>query len=180
MQLSSNFCKLHNYVSNFIYNNQFLSNFKIWQCLPFYEHVLRNFMIALYLRSYCFWRLETDRGWQTLMSFGSICKHKCLITAFSKLFFGRSFGISDHSTLLWKLFCLDLALFFFQIKICSTSLELTFFTTTNSIFSLLTMNWSGVIVSFNFLICLKSLGMFESMTAFPFRPSTFHNSFGFW
>lgn len=70
--------------------------------------------------------------------------------------------------------------FFSRLIICSASLELTFFTTTNSIFSLLTMNWSGVIVSFNFLICLKSLGMFESMTAFPFRASTFHNSFGFW
>lgn len=117
------------------------------------------------------------------------------MTNFNVLWLNLQTQMSDHSVfqivfrkIIWnirpfniivKAVLFGFGFIFFQIKICSTSLELTF-STTNSIFSLLTMNWSGVIVSFNFLICLKSLGMFESMTAFPFRASTFHNSFGFW
>ena len=35
MQLSSNFYKLHCYMSNCIFNNQFLANFEMSQSLPF-------------------------------------------------------------------------------------------------------------------------------------------------
>ena len=38
MQLSSNFYELHYYVSNFINNNQFLTNFEMSQLAFFIEH----------------------------------------------------------------------------------------------------------------------------------------------
>ena len=39
MQLSGNLYELHSYVSNFIYNNQFLANFKTPQSLLTFETV---------------------------------------------------------------------------------------------------------------------------------------------
>ena len=64
--------------------------------------------------------------------------------------------------------------FFSRLKIHSTSLELTFFTTTNSVLILLSKDCCWVIVSINFVICLKRLDISESMTIFPFKASIFH------
>ena len=166
MQLSSNFYNLHCYVS---------INFE--QILKYHSACLFLWTCPKKIYDSSFIWHPTVSGDQRLVGDGNI---KCPLAEF----WNTSVGSQRDQYQTIQHYCGGCSVwiwlyFFSRLIICSASLELTFFTTTNLILTLLTMECSWGIVSFIFVICLKSLDIYELMTIFSFKASIFHNKSGF-